>query len=51
MRGYEMLCAGYENEMKFAVHRQGMKKLCTVREKNQSVPRFGLPDENVKTRF
>jgi hypothetical protein len=29
------LCAGYENEMKFAVHRQGMKKLCTVRKKNQ----------------
>jgi hypothetical protein len=34
---YEMPCAGYENEMsmKFAVHRQGMKKLCTVRKQIQ----------------
>jgi hypothetical protein len=35
-QGMKCLCAGYENEMKFAVHGQGMKKLCTVRKKNQS---------------
>jgi hypothetical protein len=35
--GYEMPCTGYENEMsmKFAVHRQGMKKICTVRTQIQ----------------